>query len=71
MTIVQVREITIPPWSTIGHGAGFDIDTGDIVLFVGDHRPMRHLGDAICAARDEDDLPLVELADWQICRGES
>jgi hypothetical protein len=44
MTItVRVERVTVPPWSTIGYGFGRD-EQGRGITFVGDQRPMRHLG---------------------------
>lgn len=66
MTQVQVKQVSIPAMSTIGYGYGKNLDTGRLVKFAGDHRPMRDLGDAIAAAQSEDDLPVVDLAGWQV-----
>ena len=60
--IVTVDRVSIPAWSTIGYGYGYDTD-GNEVSFVGDHRPLRHLGEALAEA----DEPIeVELEDWQV-----
>lgn len=62
---VTVLHVNIPAMSTIGYGEGFDAE-GRVVSFVGDHRPMRYIGEAIAQAQSEDDLPRVDLEDWQI-----
>ena len=54
--------VTIPAWSTIGYGQGID-DEGRHVRFAGDHRPLRHLGEAL--ARAEEPIP-VEVEPWQV-----
>lgn len=48
--------------TTIGYGYGID-DEGHDVKFAGDHRPMRHLGEAIA---DADEPVYVDLEGWQI-----
>ena len=64
---VRVTRVSIPSMSTIGYGWGTDTTTGKPVKFAGDHRPMRHLGEAIVEARAAHaDAPVVELEDWQI-----
>ena len=62
---VTVYHVNIPAMSTIGYGDGKDED-GEDVSFVGDHRPMMHIGEAIAAASDESELPTVDLEDWQV-----
>lgn len=59
---IRVTRITIPPMSTIGYGYGRNVDTGDMVTWVGDHRPMRNLGHELDQATCEDDL-VIELDD--------
>ena len=49
---VHVKRVNVPAMSTIGYGWGVDYETGDLVKWVGDHRPMRHLGEAIAAGED-------------------
>ena len=61
MTITLER-ITIPAWSTIGYGYGVDED-GRRVRFVGDHSPLRQLGEALAGA---DEPILVEVEPWQV-----
>ena len=56
MTLTLER-ITIPADSTIGYGLGVDED-GRRVRFAGDHRPLRHLGEALAGA---DEPILVEV----------
>lgn len=58
MTITVTR-VNIPAMSTIGYGFGTDED-GNEVEFVGDHRPMRDIGEAIARARTPDELPTVD-----------
>jgi len=43
---VHVTRVNIPAMSTIGFGEGWT-DQGQRVSFMGDHRPMRHLGEAL------------------------
>jgi hypothetical protein len=51
---------------TIAIGTGKDIDTGEEVSFGGEPRPMRDVALAIAEAAIEDDLPIVEIEDWQV-----
>jgi hypothetical protein len=46
--------------STIGYGLD---DMGRLVCFAGDHRPLRHLGEAVAAATEP---ILVDIEDWQV-----
>ncbi len=67
--IVTVRSIRVPGMSTIGYGSGTD-EQGRLVGFVGDHRPMRHLGQSLVTlASAGEPAPLVELEDWQVTPG--
>lgn len=43
---LKVVRVSIPRWSTIGYGWGYGED-GRLYVFVGDHRPMRALGEAL------------------------
>ena len=62
---IQVFRVQIPAWSTVGYGKGRDSE-GRPVRFIGDHRPMRHLGQALAQAT----APItVEVEDWQIVEG--
>ena len=62
---VTVFRIRIPAMSTLGYGYGTAPD-GQAVTFVGDHRPMRCLGQALGQATE----PVVaEVEDWQIVEG--
>lgn len=61
---VKVTRINIPAMSTIGHGWGLDED-GNEVRFAGDHREMRHIGEAMQHASHEQSIE-VELEDWQV-----
>ena len=60
--LIAVEKVAIPPWSTIGYGQGIDED-GNTVRFAGDHRPLRHLGEALTVATEPIE---VEVADWQL-----
>ena len=64
MSIVTVDHVNIPPWSTIGFCDGVN-EEGERVRFATDHRPARHIGEAVEAAESRDDLPVVEVEDWQ------
>lgn len=66
MTIVSVSRVQIPALSTIGYGYGEDIETGEQIKFVGDHRPMRHLGEALAKRCCESDQITVELEGYEI-----
>jgi hypothetical protein len=57
--IITVHRVSIPAWSTIGYGFGRGED-GQAYEFVGDHRPMRDIGEAIAAARSDEELPTVD-----------
>ena len=59
---VHVTHVNIPAGSTIGHGYGRTED-GDEVIFGGDWRPMRDLGEALHGSSEP--IP-VELEDWQV-----
>ncbi len=61
---VTVTRITIPAMSTIGYGYGTD-ENGNAVRFVGDHRPMFHIGEAMQRTTSKRPI-VVELEDWQI-----
>lgn len=62
---VTVFRIRIPAMSTLGYGYG-TAPEGQAVTFVGDHRPMRCLGQALGQAT----APVVaEVEDWQIVEG--
>ena len=63
--VIQLLRVSIPAMSTIGYGTGLD-DDGRIVKFVGDHRPMRDLGEAMKYASIHDPI-MVDLDDWQVC----
>jgi hypothetical protein len=63
--LLTVYRVIIPAWSTIGYGTGRD-ENGTAYRFVGDHRPMRHLGEIVAQTASEDKLPTVDLEDWQI-----
>lgn len=64
---VAVIRVSIPAMSTVGYGTGLvledGIETGYTAEFVGDHRPMRHLGEALGEALEPIE---VELDDWQV-----
>lgn len=63
---VTVSRISIPAMSTIGYGYGTDED-GNEVRFIGDHRPMRHIGEAMQHTTSDDPIT-VELEDWQVMK---
>jgi hypothetical protein len=44
--IATVTRINVPAYSTLGYGEAVT-DDGSVYAFVGDHRPMRHLGEAL------------------------
>ena len=64
---IKVNEIRIPAMSTVGYGRGTDSD-GNEVHWVGDHRPMRELAEAVEAGvlQDTDEAIEIDLEDWQI-----
>lgn len=64
--MIRVHRVNIPAMSSIGYGEGKDDETGETVNFIGDHRPMRELGERIRVATSEEELPLVEPEDWQV-----
>lgn len=43
---LKVERVHIPRWSSIGYGWGRD-EGGDLMVFVGDHRLMRSVGEAL------------------------
>lgn len=58
---VQVHEVFIPAMSTVGWGRG---QAGRRkVVFVGDHRPMHALGEALAEAGEPTE---AEVESWQI-----
>jgi hypothetical protein len=59
---VHVESVNVPAYSSLGYGYGTDLDTGELVEFVGDHRPMHHLGEAVA----EGEYIEVELEGWQV-----
>jgi hypothetical protein len=61
---VSVERINIPAWSTVGYGYGTDED-GNEVRWIGDHRPMRHIGEAMQHTTSDDPI-VVELEDWEV-----
>lgn len=64
---IKVNEIRIPAMSTVGYGRGTDED-GNEIHWVGDHRPMRELAEAVEAGvlQDTDELIEIDLEEWQI-----
>jgi hypothetical protein len=64
---VRVFKVTIPAMSTVGYGYGIDVETGAVVCFCGDHRPLRNLGEAL---RSSTESPEIEIASWQVLRSE-
>ncbi len=73
---IAVTNVSIPAMSTIGYGtgtlveddlrAGGTIPAGTRVTFVGDHRPMRDLGEAL---RYADEPPVADVEGYQIVGG--
>lgn len=59
---INVTSIHIPAWSTIGYGEGTD-EEGNKVCFVGDHRPMQHLGEQL---READEPPQAWIEPHQL-----
>ena len=59
---LTLNQVSIPAGSTIGFGLGVDED-GRRVCFAGDHRPLRHLGEALTVATEPIE---VEVADCQL-----
>ena len=51
---------------TIAIGTGKDVATGQEVAFASEPRPMKDVAQAITEAGSEDDLPVVEVEDWQL-----
>lgn len=62
MKTVHVTHVNLPAGSTIGHGYGRTDDNTE-VIFSGDHRPMRALGEALS---DASEPIMVDLEDWQV-----
>ncbi len=60
---ITVTNISVPAMSTIGYGEGID-ENGNTVTFIGDHRPMRDLVEALMQADGEE--VVAEVEDWQI-----
>ncbi len=57
---ITIQSIRVPVMSTIGYWSGTD-EQGRWVGFVGDHRPMRHLGQSLVTlASAGEPAPLVE-----------
>jgi hypothetical protein len=60
---VRVFSVSIPAMSTLGYGYGTEIETGEEIRFCGDHRSLRHLGEALRSASE----PLqADVESWQI-----
>ena len=51
---------------TIAIGTGTDVDTGEEIAFAGEPRPMRDVALAVAESQTEDDLPVVEVEEWQL-----
>lgn len=64
MRTVEVHAVSIPAMSTIGRIQGMDLDTGEEIIFAADHRPARHIGEALCEALNSEPL-VVQVEDWQ------
>lgn len=67
---VRVEQVSIPAMSTIGTGRGREVlssgKLGKEVVFAGDHRPMRDLGEAVAAAKRKRDLPIADVPTWAV-----
>lgn len=59
---VQVESVDIPNLSTIAKLVGTDIETGDRVVFGGDQRVCRDIGEALEVGEDV----VVDVEDWQV-----
>lgn len=62
MPVVLVTQVAIAEGSTIGHGWGITDDGTVEVQFVGDHRPMRYIGEAIA----EGHMVLVDVPEHAV-----
>lgn len=63
MPDVKVERVVIPPMSTVGLGFGTTDDGTVAVIFAGDHRLMRDLGEAIANGFE----PIVaDVPEWAI-----
>lgn len=60
---VIIYHVSIPAMSTVGFGSGIDAASGDKVRFVGDHRAMRSLGEALDSGAETLE---VNVEDWQM-----
>lgn len=66
---VKVKQIRIPAGSTIGYGKAVTED-GTEIEWAGDHRPMRHLAEALEEGDDgaflRDEFIELDIEDWQL-----
>lgn len=63
MPDIKVERVAIPPMSTVGLGFGTTDDGTVAVIFAGDHRLMREIGEAIAAGEE----PIVaDVPEWAI-----
>lgn len=60
---IDTEQVSIPAGSTIGYGFGTTDDGTVEVIFTGDHRAMRALGEMI--AELEAPIP-AEVPDWAV-----
>jgi hypothetical protein len=65
---IEVGRVVIPPGSSIGYAIGHPIGSTDIVVFAGDHRPMRTMGEAlgegsVIVADVPDEMIVLRIAD--------
>jgi hypothetical protein len=70
MISVRVTSVHIPAMSTIGFGDGYVL-TGECghlwrVSFVGDHRMMRDLGEALSTVQPGEDPPVAIVPEYAI-----
>jgi hypothetical protein len=60
---VQVFGVSIPAMSTIGYGQGLEVESGNEIHFLADHRAIRYVGEILQNATE---LPRVYIEPWQI-----
>lgn len=59
---VRVSSVYIGYMATVGQGRGHVEGDGREVVFAGDHRPMREIGEAISHGK----TVIVDVEEWQI-----
>ncbi len=63
MKLIEIRSISIPPMSSVGLAYGVAVETGEEIVFAGDHRCLRHIGEAL---QSSDDPVEAQVESWQI-----